>query len=166
MSTALVLAGCAQAAPEPVRSSSAVPTSTTSAAASLSLAAAMAFYSSYLTADNRVLQSGGRGYESLRPFLADDPYRAAVKNLKQLAASHERVKGGAVLSNSRLQRRTPRGLVAYVCLDISKARLLDENGNDITPAGRPDRQTLIVTFAGGAVPKIEASQSWGGSSIC
>ncbi|HEV7622971.1 MAG TPA: hypothetical protein VGO26_02465, partial [Amnibacterium sp.] len=58
-------------------------------------------------------------------------------------------------------------LSAYFCLDVSKARLLDANDHDVTPAARPSRQTVVVTFGlSGSNIVVQSSEPWSGSSIC
>jgi len=59
-------------------------------------------------------------------------------------------------------------LVAYVCLDVSQVRILDSSGTDVTPADRPNRLPLEITFVAesSSTMRIDGSELWSGDDFC
>jgi hypothetical protein len=172
MSTALVLAGCAQtASPPPVRSSAALPTpaaqrfvSTTAAGAS-----AKSTYETYLTASQHVSEAGGTGVQMLRPLVSDGEYSTEVAGAKALESKGLKTKGATRLLKFELQSADLRtgSLRAYACVDLSAVHVFDADGTEVTPASRPRRQTSVVGFEWSRDHLVVSKNgTWSGPSIC
>ena len=89
--------------------------------------------------------------------------------LAGLRSSGNRLEGGAIVHGIKAQKvERSRGIVSlYVCLDGSKTKVVNREGADVTPSGRPDKRTLLVGF----VPRgpglvVSSSVAWSGSSVC
>lgn len=175
MAAALLLAGCASAATPAPSPSPSSPTASTSAATSVypSQAAAIDalghFYRQYVSAVDVVLQDGGQGVERLKSYLAPALYAAEVKEMDALRRSERHTSGKAEVTKVSAQRidlMTGRSSL-YICVDQSRVRVIAKGGEDVTPATRPDTQTLVVAFSrAGGSPRIERSEPWHGDPLC
>jgi len=170
MSAALLLAGCAgPAAPAeksttPMPSSSAVFASKEEAAQELS-----DFYAEYTGVVDDVLNDGGQRPERLSPYLSTALYASEVKTMAALSDAHRHTSGRSSATSLELQDADldMGTATAYVCVDLTKVRVLDSQGNDVTPRNRPNRQTLAVSFQPrGSSFVIDRSVVWAGTSVC
>jgi hypothetical protein len=138
------------------------------------LAAAKKTYDGYLLASDAVAHDGGggldrlSGWETRKQFLSDQKSFAAIEE------AHEHIEGNSTYSHLIVQQieQSANGLVrvdAYVCLDVSKTRLLAQTGQDVTPVGA-DVIPLQVTFsnqtAGSASLLLDGSDAWAGNDFC
>jgi hypothetical protein len=59
------------------------------------------------------------------------------------------------------------GVTAYACVDLSKVKVLNAKGKDVTPAERANRQTSVPVFEWRDGRLLLAKdESWSGESIC
>jgi hypothetical protein len=167
MSTALVLAGCAQTASPPVRSSTPIPTKTPR---STSIAeSAEGQYRLYFKVSTDVLRDGGERPERIRPYVTSTQYDEEVAFASTVRKTKRHLVGATSSRNFTVQSISAdkSRLTAYVCVDNEKSEIVDQAGRDVTPAGRVARSTLLLTFdTSGARPLLAKSQQWSGNSVC
>jgi hypothetical protein len=169
MSTALVLAGCAQTSSPPVRPSSPVPTPAASAVASVLVSAAEQQYLKYFKVSGDVLRDGGRNPERLRPYVTGAEYKTEQALATSVRQTGRRLVGPTTTRNFTVQSQSTAShrLRAYACVDNKTSRIVDAAGKDVTPAGRVSRSTLLLTFdTSGPQPLLAASEQWTGASVC
>jgi hypothetical protein len=174
MASVLLLAGCTgegEGVPSVSRSGMGESTKPSARFASQSEAAGAArkLYEEYLAASRRVSEQGGRGVSQLKPLVTPGDYSDELAGAKALATRHVVAKGPTKLIRFRLQRADLESgaLTAYACVDLSKVRVLDARGTDVTPPGRPDRQTSLVKFDWfESHLAIARNGTWSGQSIC
>lgn len=161
-----MLTACA-ATPEtpisrPVRTVSASPSAT------LSLSAALSAYRNYAAVGDVIAQDGGRGVERLQNLVTTQQFNREKKSFAAIRSSGNHQSGPIAITKFQLQeQRSERVLTAYVCINLSRARVVTREGKDVTPASRKDLQTLVVTLdASTGVPLVSGSSAWSGDSVC
>ena len=174
LAVALVLVGCvptttpASPAPRP----SATPVFATEAEA---LAAATEAYAAYVRVSDQITADGGADPERIAPHVT----AAQLKRDRDVFAAYRAKKIVSVGSTSfdrlRLQRFDDRGrsgldLVIYICLDLTKIRLIDSQMQDITPTNLDQPSPMQVTLRPdadqGNLLVVERSESWSGENFC
>ncbi|MCA1942185.1 MAG: hypothetical protein LDL15_01070 [Yonghaparkia sp.] len=137
------------------------------------LAAATEAYEEYLAVSNAVFAKPPRDIDRLLEVATPEFVEAERSIAERFDANNWTVAGGTELVTAELQQwfREPSGLtylVAYMCVDVSTARILDEAGQDVTPVGRPNNVTLEVTMRGSSVGEfmLEKSELWQEVSAC
>lgn len=108
------------------------------------LAAAEEVYREYFAVAN----GGGTSadIETLRPYVSESWLQVELDGRRDFEARGVRVEGQPNLLWMRLQQHEAGGVKAYVCLDLSPARLLDSAGLDVTPEDRGQEALLLVTL--------------------
>ena len=174
LAVAFVLVGCvptttpASPAPRP----SATPVFATEAEA---LAAATEAYAAYVRVSDEITADGGENPERIAPHVT----AAQLKRDRDVFATYRAKKIVSVGSTSfdrlRLQKFDERGrsgldLVVYICLDLTKIRLIDIQMQDITPTGLDQPSPMQVTLRPdadqGNLLVVERSESWSGENFC
>jgi hypothetical protein len=173
-SAVLVLAGCVQPPPHviPTSEPSTAPVFASDAEA---LAAAKKAYTGYLTASDQIGNDGGANAQRVSPWVTKDRVAVEVKQFKDFAKTGNHFEGSSTFSNLRLQQVTqsPNGAVvvsAYACDDVSKSRIIDPSGADITPPTRKDVDPIQIEFRnskpGSKTLLVEGSTLWSGNDFC
>ncbi|MCU1549519.1 MAG: hypothetical protein JWR36_79 [Glaciihabitans sp.] len=138
------------------------------------LAAAKAAYEGYLAASNLVAHSGAKDTSPMRRWESARQYSKDSKSFEELIIRREHTSGNSTFSRFTLQRveTNSDGTVTvgiYVCLNIEKARVLDQHDRDVTPH-RPELLPLQLTFISGVMPPtsllLDRSQVWPGNNSC
>jgi hypothetical protein len=169
----LLLTGCTSVAapsnaPSPTPPPSTVPTLADAENA------AKASYTSYLEAANLIAQQGGSDADRIRPFVTPQLAEDEVAGYGVYARNGTRLDGASTFDQLRVSEVKPeaRAVVvrAFLCLDLSGTRLLNDEGEDITPASRPLRTPLEVQFvsAEGAPGSLllDRNAPWTGDNFC
>lgn len=158
----MLLAGCTPA-PEPT------PTPTAAfASEEEAFAAAEETYRAYNDAGNDRRQ--GKSIPDPQDFLIGAALEGDIDGLNQLQ-SHGLITTGIteVTSfsglTSQLTTKQPE-VTALVCLDVSGVRLLDDDGNDVTPVDRGTTVAQEVTFVGSAEALLIAFESSAEAERC
>lgn len=166
------LPGCSDRPSTPIVS--AAPTRTPRAPAFDSrdeaLEAAVATYQRYVDLWNQIAAEGG--VESARLFEVMETDEAAAGDMAifaNLASNNVRVAGSVAFSKPRLmQYQDSASLIQmYACFDLSGARLINQEGLDVTP-DRREQVPLMITFAIAEADTVLISKSdeWNDSGLC
>jgi hypothetical protein len=133
------------------------------------IAEAQSLYADYVRLSNQVSAHSGEGLNRLKPYLTTEAYDREVAALDRISARGLRTSGKARLIAFEAQavELADGSLTAYACVDFAHVRVLNENGTDVTPTGRVDRQTSVPSFVreGGRLV-IAENGTWSGKSIC
>ena len=168
---AVVLCGCTQkdpvVIPEPEPSSAPIFESDEEA-----LAAAEVAYGEYLKVSNEITADGGEGAERIERLLSADRDQATLGNFDEYVSRRIHTTGSSSFDSMDLQQLIDSGdgeatVALYLCLDVSEVRILDSNGNDVTPA-RQERLPLEIQYEAtpGPTLKLLASDLWTGDDFC
>lgn len=139
--SAFLLGGCT---PEPSPPPTPTPAFATDAEA---FAAAEEVYRAYNAAGNQ-RRSGDKAQQQ-QDYLTGLALEGSIDGQNFLREHGMRLSGSVLVIQFTGQSTGPSRsspIHAFVCLDISGARTLDEKGNDITPAERPAVIAQQVTF--------------------
>ena len=171
---ALTLGGCVPqshkaAPPKPSPNSTPVFASDEEA-----LAAATKAYAAYLEVEDRVAEDGGNGLEQLSDYVTNEQLTRERKAFEQLSSSGKVSRGASSFDTVSLQKYSTSSdgtttLSLYLCLDVSNVRILGRGGDDVTPAGRPDRYPLEVDLQarhGSDSILVSRSDAWRGDDFC
>jgi outer membrane murein-binding lipoprotein Lpp len=170
--SALLLGGCVQPAPvkTPQAHATVKPLFASDADA---LAAATKAYAAYLKMSDTIAQEGGAGPERLADLVTPKWLAHERTASAKLAQSKRHQAGSTSFDQPKLQRYSAGAdgtatVVAYVCLDLSRAKLLDQNDAEVTPDGVQARFPFVVTFVGvsAALLLLDRSESWDGENFC
>jgi len=171
---ALLLTGCAQ--PDPVVTSRATSTVKPLFASDAdALAAATKAYAAYLKMSDLIAQEGGANPERLAPLVTPKWLKSQTTSFHEMAKSGNRQMGETTFEVDRLQQLDDQGtkgtqVVIYVCADLSKTKLLDSSGKDVTPPGVqtvvPFEETLQTENGHGAALLISEETVWTGKNFC
>jgi hypothetical protein len=132
------------------------------------LAAAEEAYAAYLKVSDEISADGGANPERLADHVTPDELERAEQRFGDLESSGRRTEGMTVFDSTSIQRFDDIELAVYLCLDVEGVRVLNDQGQDVTPLDRPDRIPLEVTFEvnGRKSLLLESSDVWEGTSIC
>jgi len=144
----LALSGCignASPTETPTASSSAEPIFASDGEA---LAAAQDAYLEYTEAINTITHEDNRSPERIRDVVTDE-WAAHVEGLlKDFSQRGLTIEGATTVDSFRLVEVAQMDGIAevsfLVCSDVTGTRVVDSEGVDVTPAGRPDRSALQV----------------------
>jgi hypothetical protein len=163
----LALSAC-QSSGEPLpRSATPVPERTISKG-TLALQARIV-YERYLKAVEEASEKGVSRYDLLKSLATPKAYAAEVKSLEAQRVKGIHTSGPSNLIKFQIQSVDVASghVVAYACVDLSKVKVLQASGTDVTPASRPNRQTSLPSFqTSGGILKLDVNGSWSGESIC
>lgn len=166
----LTVVGCSPAPPE----RSAQPTKSARAPAFATpdeaFEAAVAVYARYVELWNLIASEGGAGSERLLEVVADNPFaEEEMQVFSDFAASGVKIEGGVTFSRARLvqYKADTDAIQIYACSDISRARVIDSQGTDVTPE-RDELIPLIVTFTvtPSATVLLTEREQWDGPGVC
>jgi hypothetical protein len=132
--------------------------------------AAVATYQRYVDLWNQIAAEGGANPERLLEVMEDNELAAEeMATFGDFAANGERVQGATSFAKPRLmQYQDAASLIQmYACSDISGARLIDRDGNDITPE-REELIPVMITFHLTASAEVLVSERevWARPGIC
>lgn len=171
---ALLLVGCMPVEPTvtPVPEPSVTPIFASDEDA---LAAATEAYAKYLEVSDAVRSENGRAPERISEFVTTDRLEDELESFSDFAKDGRSTVGLIAFDSVKLQRYfvEPPGVatvVMYLCLDASAIKFVDQNGNDVTTAEKPDRQLFEVTMVSGPTKAsnlvLSGSELWSNDSNC
>ncbi|TFC11601.1 hypothetical protein [Cryobacterium sp. MDB2-33-2] len=168
----IALSGCASS-PVPFASPSASPTADAPAFASDAdaLEAARTAYAAYLALSTTVGHEGGKSPERMAAVATGEGLSHDLETLQKLADQGQHGVGEFSFDSLKLQTANlDAGTVTtYLCLDVSGANVVDASGTSTTPANRPLRYPLQVSFLFDASERrllLLRSESWLGTNFC
>jgi hypothetical protein len=137
------------------------------------LEAATQAYEEYLAVSYRIASKPPFVLDDLMTVTTDEYLEREKAFFETLRAEGWTLEGSSTIASADLQQwyLESNGMsvvVAYVCLDVSNVRVLDTEGNDVTPAERPDQTALEIEFVEGntGMLVLNRSEAWSGASIC
>jgi hypothetical protein len=166
----LLLAGCGGG--DPIPTLPPTPSSTPIFASEEdALAAAEAAYAAYLEMSDLIASEGGAEPDRIASFVTEDRLVDELRGFSTLKEAGLRISGTATFDVIDLQRYDVLGsdveIVFYACVDLAKSRVIDQEGNDVTP---PDREDLLVleivlqTVDGELPLRVASDDQWPGES--
>ncbi len=139
------------------------------------LAAATEAYAKYVKVSDEITGDEGAGAERVSELVTPDQLVNELAGFKDYAAGKVRTQGRSIAYVASLQQYTDAhdgtaDVVIYVCVDVSGVRIVNETGEDVTPADRRDVFPLEVEFEVRAQTpiemKISRSEPWAGDDYC
>jgi hypothetical protein len=167
--TAALLAGCVPSAAPVIPT--ATPTATpVFASEAEALAAAEAAYKAFVAASDDVTKAGGKNSGAAIALVAPRYRPNFLASLKPYIENELHTRGASSFDSLRLERystdSSPEMIQVYVCLDVSKVRVLDKKGRDVTSSSRANRLPLEVGFDVSPQLLISRSDVWSGENFC
>ncbi|TFB83804.1 hypothetical protein E3O44_18345 [Cryobacterium algoricola] len=167
----LALSGCAPS--PPIAPESASPTADAPAFASdaEALEAARTAYAAFAAMSTSVGHDGGKSPERMADVAAGDALTYELHSLQDLANRAVKGTGEFSFDSMTLQSADLKSgtVVTYICLDVSRADVVDASGSSTLPPDRPTRYPLEVTFSLDASKDrllVTKSDSWPGTNFC
>jgi hypothetical protein len=167
------LAGCVQSTTHviPTSDPSSTPVFASNAEA---LAAAKTAYVAYLAVSDEISNAGGADSQRLAPLVTKKWLPSETESYAAFANTGERFTGVTGFDSFRLQSSNVSHGYAevevYVCANVSRTRLLDATGADITPAARQDVYPIVASFESATSASrnllFAGSEPWSGKSYC
>lgn len=165
--TVALLTGCATTTigePEPA------PTTATPVFASdeEALAAAQKVYDAYLKAMNDIARSDSRNLAAIEDLVTTEQLEREEGERSNLADQGKRLDGAMAFDSFKLQKVDPSGATdVYVCLDLSAARVINQEGEDVTRSDRITKRPLLVHFVWiDDTLRLSGSESWSSGDFC
>lgn len=168
----LLLPGCTGDAPVvlPSPESSTAPVFATDEEA---LAAAEAAYGEYLAASNAINAKNGKDPKTIAPFVHADYLPELLDEFDEFREANRHVEGEVTFDSAELQQYSddldnPAEVAIYLCLDVSGARLIADDGADVTPQ-RNERlplEAVLVTVDREPNLVLKSSELWTGGDFC
>jgi len=141
---ALALTGCAPAskevAPEPT--AVAVPFESEEEA----LAAAVEAYARFVEVGDSIGRDGGLNAERLEEVATGELLKTSLEGLESWVEKGWRQVGAAEFSDVTLQQFWDKGVIIYLCEDVSAVDVFDATGQSVVSADRPDFYYFQVSF--------------------
>ncbi|MBN9173890.1 MAG: hypothetical protein J0I70_07025 [Microbacterium sp.] len=147
---ALVIVAATGCTSPPSPTSTPTPTFTS---ADQAYAAAEKTYRAYVDALNEVDLRDPKTFEAVYAWTTGDALEGDKKSFTSMHADGWHVSGETVLGRIRPVAFELSGhtrVTARVCLDVSRVKVVDLDGDSVVPNGRNDRQPVTVTFTDGS----------------
>ncbi|TAL41942.1 MAG: hypothetical protein EPN91_09425 [Salinibacterium sp.] len=114
------------------------------------VAAAEDVYGRYVKIADQIFVDGGEHPERLEAVATGGYLRALLHGFARVRAEGQHSTGGTRFRDFSLQSYRPNGttgiLTAYVCEDISKVDVFDDQGDSVVSPTRPDTTIFQVAF--------------------
>jgi hypothetical protein len=169
------LGACTQPSPEPSRSTAPTVKHTPAFASDAdALKAATDAYAAYLKMSDTIAHDGGANPERIKPYVTGDEYKRQKKDLDALLETKRHAVGNTTFDTTKLWKSDGEvgGIVSvglYLCIDVSRVRLVDESGRDVTPTNRASRLPLQIDLEmdrDETSLRVNGSDVWAGSNFC
>jgi hypothetical protein len=164
------LAGCAgQPTPQPT---SAQPTvAPVFDSDEEALAAATEAYANYLKLSNEIAHDGGNHAERISEVATGEAMETEIRSLEGMRSAGTVGVGDVGFDNFTLQSTdlSSGSVIAYVCLDVSGADVVDAAGTSVLPPDRVESLPLEIGFIFQTSLKrllLERTQVWDGENFC
>lgn len=161
----LVLAGCSstpQEQPQVLES----PSSELILTEEQALALAEKTYAEYLAISDQIARDGGEGVERLNSSVSQKQLLNERQDIEQIVSKNLKFEGRSSFDSLKIQSFNNDQIVGYLCLDLSEAKLINQNGDSVGTTS--EKTPLQVTFSkdsyGGFV--LSGSESWSGQNFC
>jgi len=179
--TILLVLGCLSltscAPDEPVSDAKPTPTVTPLfASEEEALEAARATYEGFLRTSKIIVDEDGASSERIDEFATTEVADPEKRGFANLAAANERIIGEISLEEVLLQAYRPQApggldvMSVYACVNVGDTDVVDEGGNSVVAADRPDKTAFEVTFDSytPSATKLRLSSKvvWEGSGVC
>jgi hypothetical protein len=145
-STAIAAAGCSLHDASPP-SAVASPTGTSTRSEEAILADAIDAYTRYSAALDAVLARGDGDYSALKDWTTSD-YLTRLSEDDLFAQNGWVTEGSTSFDSEQLVSRSPETVTVRLCRDVSRVRVKDASGVDVTPKERDDRFVVTVSLVG------------------
>jgi len=171
----LAVSGCVGAEPSEPSPSPTASAEPVFASEQEALAAATEVYEGYTKVGDQIAADGGTEVNRLAPFVTDAQLQQEDSSYGALRDRSLVGVGAASFDSVRLQDFRPDlaandTLNVYLCSDITRLRLFDASGADVTPPDRTDRLPLLVSFLLTEQDErpllIDGSDTWSGDNFC
>lgn len=89
--------------------------------------------------------------------------------IQRLHARGQRMDGRVEVERTVLQEKSPQAgtFTLLICEDLSDLRVVDDQGEDVTPSSRSSSSTVQVSFTGWPDHlRIDRNVKWTGASVC
>lgn len=136
------------------------------------LAAAEEAYRAYLAVSDQIANDGGADPERIAALVTSERLADELRGSETFETQGIRTEGSTKFENLGLQEVQDRGSVRvsfYACWDASDVRVLNDLGEDITPADRINRQRLEIVVVA-SDPKepfvLESDDLWSAQASC
>lgn len=144
---ALLMTGCVGASePTPTPTPTDVTIAPIFATDEEALAAAVSAYEAYSSVVNAIASDGNIGVDRIRGVATDGYARQIETMFEDLAQRGLTIQGTTRVDSFRLVEAATVGggaeVTILLCSDVSRSRILDASGRDVTPKDRPDRSAL------------------------
>lgn len=164
----VTLTGCHSEAPVVIPT--AAPTSTpVFANDEEALAAATKAYGEYLAVSNQIAADGGTDVERIDAVVAPSFRDESRKSFDSFVKNKTKTSGSGTFDSTKLQMFDDGTIRIYLCFDVSKVKVVNASGKDVTPANRPDRIPLEVGFDltnDQSEPLLSSSDVWDETAFC
>lgn len=170
MAVVIALSGCQRFSPKPT------PTPTASASAvaifrsqDAAAAEAEATYRKYAAASDSVAADGGVALDRISRYVTAAELKDEEAGARYLREHSLRITGTATLVTFQIRSANlvTGEITAYACTDVSKSRVINKSGSDVTPPNRKDRQTSLARFVWqGDRLLLDKTSPWSGSPLC
>ena len=136
------------------------------------LAAAEAAYGEYFAVQDQILIEGGQQPERVSPYVSEGFYSDLVEGFALYSENGWHSSSETSYDSFRLQQhieeKAGATVIAYLCLDVTRARIIDSSGADVTPASRADRVPIEtnVEFSSADRGVVTRSDFWSGEDFC
>jgi hypothetical protein len=167
------LAACTPSAPTPTRTPVATHSQAFASDAD-ALKAATEAYAAYLKMSDTIAQEGGANPERIKPFVTGDSLAAQLRGFSVLYKWKLRANGSTTFDTVSLQHQAERAkgsvdIDIYMCTDVTKVRVVNTDGADVTPPDRVARlpiQVSLTSRSPGERLRLARSDSWPGTNFC
>jgi hypothetical protein len=153
VAVAAMLTGCVGEPSHAPPTSAATPSATPLFASDAeALAAATAAYAAYLKVSDEIFGEGGVDAARLGGVSTGDQLAANLEGFAKAKSLHERSSGITTFDTVTLQGTSPESVgdrslvVLYLCEDVSRVDVLNEQGTSVVSPDRPDRAGYQVEF--------------------
>jgi hypothetical protein len=139
------------------------------------LAVATAAYANYLDVSDAIARDGGADSNRMSTVVSSEYLPASVEGFDWFVDRAAHLVGQTTFDTVSLQAVARRGdgisvATLYLCGDVSGARLIDQDGTDVTPSDRPERLPLQVDIEiDRGTPEasvVGRSTVWTGETFC
>jgi hypothetical protein len=164
---ALPLAACTapHAKPTPTATSASTPLFSSDEEA---LKAATDAYAAYLKMSDTISHDGGANPERIKPYVTASQYERELKGFSSFRSHGVHTTGSTSFDSLQVEKLSRSTIDAYVCVNSAHVRVLNDQGQDITPSGRPERMPFEVGFnaQGESHVLLSRSETWSGKNFC
>lgn len=174
LAATLLLGGCTDSpapSPSPAPSQSAAPIFASDEEA---LAAAVQAYEKYRAASAEISMDGGKDADRITPFVTSAFGETEIEEYRALEEAGLRMIGTTSVDTisfaSRSEANGGAAVSFYFCRDVSDARAVNADGEDVTPPDRDERVPLqaflVSSDEAPALLVVDGVDQWAGDDFC